>query len=201
VSVCPCGHVFQGEEGGPKHNAKPGEDGVVSGEVKTETLRVSSVKYAVHKKKGADDAAPKTLRVDYWIGFARKVSEWVCLEHSGFARNKAVAWWVRRSILRPPATAAEGAHLADRGALAEPIEIVVETVAGDKFPRIVEYTLGPVPQELREIEDEPAEENWVAAASEQAGEYAGLRTNAFTPDDLDFLFGENLPDGEDEVTF
>ncbi len=201
VSVCPCGYLFIGDEGKPKHNASAGEDGVVSGETKRETLRVSSVKYAVHKKKGADDSAPKTLRVDYWIGFARRVSEWVCLEHSGFARNKAVAWWVRRSILRPPVSAAEGAVLAERGALAEPTEIVVETVAGDKFPRIVEYTLGPVPQELREVEDEPAEENWVAAAGEFAGEYAGVKTNAFTPDDLDFLFGENLPDGEDEVPF
>jgi DNA repair protein RadD len=37
------------------------------------------------------------LRVDYYSGILQCASEWVCFDHIGYASQKAVAWWLRRS--------------------------------------------------------------------------------------------------------
>jgi DNA repair protein RadD len=54
--------------------------------VTIEKYTVHDVHYSVHVKRGAGENAPKSLRVDYKIGWRRWKSEWVCLEHAGFAR-------------------------------------------------------------------------------------------------------------------
>lgn len=54
---------------------------------------VDDVRYSRHIK----DGSPDSLRVDYFSGLRRVASEWVCLEHSGFAGAKASSWWARRS--------------------------------------------------------------------------------------------------------
>lgn len=53
-------------------------------------LEVLSVAYQRHQKQ-ADK--PPTLRVDYDIGELYPVSEWHCFEHTGYALQKACAWW------------------------------------------------------------------------------------------------------------
>jgi DNA repair protein RadD len=55
-------------------------------------LRVESVSFARHQKLGK----PDSLRVTYSTQ-AGEHSEWICLQHDGFAREKAVAWWKRRA--------------------------------------------------------------------------------------------------------
>ena len=62
-----------------------------------EWQEVRDVEYRRHRKPGA----PDSLRVDYLVG-AKVVSEWVCVEHSGYAREKAVAWWRQRGDARHP---------------------------------------------------------------------------------------------------
>jgi DNA repair protein RadD len=58
------------------------------------TYAVTDVRYSIHKKPGS----PDSLRVDYYAGLKRVASEWVCFEHTGWARAKAEAWWKRRII-------------------------------------------------------------------------------------------------------
>ncbi len=62
---------------------------------------ISRVKFAVHRKKHDTEASP-TMRVDYYVDAdvldlgavpTKVASEWVCIEHDGFAGNKARAWW------------------------------------------------------------------------------------------------------------
>jgi len=55
---------------------------------------VSRVAYAVHSK----ESKPNSLRVDYFFGFLKVASEWVCFDHTGFARRKAEQWWSQRLI-------------------------------------------------------------------------------------------------------
>ena len=43
-------------------------------------------------KRGAPAGHPKTLRVDYQVGFNDVASEWVCPEHTGYARWKFEKW-------------------------------------------------------------------------------------------------------------
>jgi hypothetical protein len=81
----------------PAHESKASEAGVLSGQVTLTTHRISDVYYSVHTKRDAREGDPQTMRVDYKIGWHECKSEWVCFEHSGFARQKAIAWWKRRS--------------------------------------------------------------------------------------------------------
>ena len=55
---------------------------------------VSRVAYAIHRK----ESKPNSLRVDYFCGFLKVASEWVCFDHIGFARKKAEQWWRQRLI-------------------------------------------------------------------------------------------------------
>jgi len=54
---------------------------------------ITKVEYHAHKKEGK----PDSLRVDYYAGILKTASEWVCLDHTGYAGQKAVAWWLKRT--------------------------------------------------------------------------------------------------------
>ena len=115
-----------------------------------ETFPVQSVRYSVHTKQGAKPDHPKTLRVDYNLGgvFDRPVSEWVCVEHKGFARNKAEKWWYGRVARDPegklydcPFHADQAKEIARFGGLRKTLALRV-TEGSSGFPSIVGYELG-----------------------------------------------------------
>lgn len=169
---CPeCGFEFPPPER-TKHEAKASEAGILSGQITTTKHAVRDVTYSVHTKRGANAAAPKSLRVDYKIGWHLWKSEWVCLEHDGFARQKAVAWWKKRSREPVPATAAEAVEIADAGGLASTTSITVRSVSGQEYDRITDYQLSPIPDLL--------------PRSDGAGE-------------IDFPFGANAAATEEEI--
>ena len=142
-SICPeCGHEFPPPER-EKHEATASTEGILSGEVTDTEYEVQSASYHIHAKRGAEETAPKTMRVDYQVSFMEWKSEWVCFEHTGYARGKAESWWRQRSNEPPPATVAEAVFMANEGYLAETLTITVRHVAGEKFDRIIRYRLGP----------------------------------------------------------
>jgi DNA repair protein RadD len=146
-AVCPdCGYAFPAKERAPKHDAEASTEGVLSGQVVETPYRVRDVLYSVHTKQGADEDAPKTMRVDYMVGLYQCKSEWVCFEHAGWARQRAEQWWRARSNDPVPATARDAVDLANAGALAIPTSITVRTVTGEKFDRIIDYEFGPKPE-------------------------------------------------------
>ena len=102
----------------------------------------------MHTKKGADEDAPKTMRVDYSISLYDTKSEWICLEHEGFARSKAVKWWRMRSNDPVPSTAQRAVDIANAGGLAPTEAITVRSVAGEKFDTIIKHELGEKPEPL-----------------------------------------------------
>lgn len=73
-------------------------------------------------------------------------SEWICFEHTGYARRKAVAWWKQRSPDPIPETAERAVEIAQAGGVALTKAITVRAVAGDPYERIVDYELGPLPE-------------------------------------------------------
>jgi DNA repair protein RadD len=117
---------------------------IMQGDVKDEEHEITSVMYRRHEKRNAPDAPP-TMRVDYYDGLAVAASEWVCLEHAGYARSKAMRWWQVRSFAQCPATV-DAAVLIAPGALATPERITVRTMAGVRFPEIIDYRLGDIPE-------------------------------------------------------
>lgn len=130
---------------------------MLSGQITDTEYTVRSVFYAVHTKRGADESTPKTLRVEYEIGWNQWQKEWVCVEHQGYARTKAEAWWRLRSNKPCPTSAADAVAMAEAGYLAKPVQITVRQTAGEEFDRIVDYRLGdkPEPREPGMDEDEP----------------------------------------------
>jgi len=110
-AVCPdCGHEFPKPEQA-NHDPNASTEAVLSGEVVETAYPVRDVFYSVHQKQGADESAPRTMRVDYKIGFHRYKSEWVCFEHTGYARWKAEMWWRARSLDPVPTTAQQAVDI------------------------------------------------------------------------------------------
>lgn len=145
-SICPqCGHEFPPPER-KKHESQATNAGVLSGQVSDAEFEVRDITFSVHTKKDADDDAPKTLRVDYRLGLEYWVSEWICFEHTGWARRKAEQWWKARSPDPCPDTAQQACDLANNGALAHTESVTVRSVAGEKFDRIHGCKLGPKPE-------------------------------------------------------
>jgi len=144
-ATCPdCGHEFPPPEK-EKHATKASNAGILTGQATDTDYDVSDVYYFVHTKRGADEGHPRTMRVEYRVGFDDYHSEWICFEHTGYARAKAEAWWRARSAEPVPDSAERAVELADAGALAETSVITVRSVAGEKYDRITDYQLGPIP--------------------------------------------------------
>ena len=93
ASECPsCGFEFPKPL--PPKEAQASNAAVLSAQAQPSinTYEVTDVTYALHRK----DGRPDSLRVDYYSGLRRVVSEWVCFDHGGFAGAKAQAWWRQR---------------------------------------------------------------------------------------------------------
>ncbi|MCC9656369.1 DEAD/DEAH box helicase [Rhodopirellula halodulae] len=142
---CPeCGHPFPPPER-EAHDAEASEAGVLSGEVTDTEYDVQDIIYRVHRKRDADEDAPRCLRVDYMIGLERWQSEFICIEHSGYARRKAEAWWSERCLDPCPSNAEEAVDIAGSGLLAATEKLIVRSIAGQKYDRIIKQTLGEIP--------------------------------------------------------
>jgi DNA repair protein RadD len=94
---CPaCGRPMRPQA---RHTTEAAEGDPIVAEVAPPSWHdVDGVEYQDWEKRGAPDA-PHTLRVDYFSGYSRVASEWVCIDHQGFARDKAIRWIAGR--LRP----------------------------------------------------------------------------------------------------
>ena len=156
--VCPeCGYEFASGQV-INHDGSASEESILSGVIEESDYEVRRIDYTQHFKKKAPEGAPTTMRVEYQVGFNDFKSEWVCFEHSGFARQEAEKWWKRRCDLPVPDNVPDAVELAFAGNLAEPSTITVRTVSGEQFDRIVGYNLGAKPEVIthdQEQEKEP----------------------------------------------
>jgi DNA repair protein RadD len=142
---CPeCGYEFPPPETS-NIETKADTSSILSGEIEDNTYQVRDIYYSLHTKRGADEDHPKTMRIEYEIGIYNSVSEWVCPEHTGWARGKFEEWWKERSLAEPPRTAFEAVELARSGALADTKEITVRSVSGERFDKVIGYELGEIP--------------------------------------------------------
>jgi len=69
-----------------------------------------------------------TLRATYTLDRVQPstVSEWICIEHEGWARSKAVIWWKQHSIADCPLDIEEAVELWHRHALRAPVRITIQ---------------------------------------------------------------------------
>lgn len=147
-SVCPeCGHAFPPPER-EKHEDKASTAGILTGQVQDTEYKVYDTRYSMHVKRNAEPGTPPTLRVEYELGFRYWQSEWVCFEHTGFARTKAETWWKARSHEPVPDTVEAALAMIEAAGLAETEAVTVRSVSGEKYDRIIRYQLGSKPPRL-----------------------------------------------------
>lgn len=89
VRQCRCGYMFPISTL-PKIQQEAARLAVMSDENKRliADYDVEFVEYRLHEKLGK----PKSIRVTYHIDLNERFFEWVCLNHQGFARSKAIQW-------------------------------------------------------------------------------------------------------------
>lgn len=147
-TVCPyCGYVFPPKE--LKHDATASEDGLLTGQVIVHEETVSRVNYIKWVKKDTDPTKPPSLCIEYEIGFNKYFREWICPEHTGYARQKFEKWWDEHKCVPfdpVPLTVDEAIEFANMGILKFPVKISIKHVSGEKFDRICNYEYGDPPE-------------------------------------------------------
>lgn len=104
---------------------------VLSTAAPTFWVDVDEVSYTVHNKIGK----PTSMKVTYYCGLL-KYSEWICFNHEGYAKQKAIAWWRKRSFYPPPKSVAEA--IERHSELIEPRTIQIKR--NGKFDEITNYS-------------------------------------------------------------
>ena len=154
ANPCPeCGHEFEPAEKPPAEIPQSGKSAIIAGIsplAPPVRYEVSRVGYSRHVGK----SGIPTLRVDYFSGFLRVASEWVCVEHppGSYAQRKAVAWTNKRLGITDGLGTKTGCveyWLQFTDMLHQPTAILVRTLPGkDAFPEIVKYEWEPDSQPI-----------------------------------------------------
>lgn len=133
---CPmCDHLMRVEEAPKARHVS--EAPIMSTQVEQviNTYEVTEVEYSRHEKAGK----PPSMRVTYWSGLSRIVSEYICFEHGGYAAGKAYRWWSERAP-GTPKSVEEALDWIDQGCpVRRPYQICVNE--SGKYPFIVSYKL------------------------------------------------------------
>lgn len=153
---CPdCGFEFEAKEKKPKLDQTASTLSLLSPETTEIEYDVQQVSYHVWRKRGAAEQAPKTVRINYCPNMFSCFSEWLCPEHTGYARRKFVAWWKEHAHkdCPIPVTAEDVIEYESMGMIRRPKKITVRQVQGEKFPTIIKYELGECPIDEKSAED------------------------------------------------
>jgi DNA repair protein RadD len=149
-----CGHAFPPPV--RKANEAASKLEVISTKEKEPPTRreVDSVEYTRHEKEGKTPS----MKVSYYGPGSRSrwdavASEWICIEHEGFARMRAEAWWKQFFPGVPCPTSLDVA--LSMSTHARPVK-AIWTQPDGKYTRVTGYEFGP----MREpgCDDEGAEQ-------------------------------------------
>ena len=150
---CPdCNHEFPPPESEVKPSAS--SKSIIShGE--SFWVEVEKIAYSRHTKVGK----PDSLRVDYYESLFSWYSEWICLEHGGFAAKKARRWWERHGGDPDVTTITEALQVAELLKRASRIYVQED----GKYWRVLRHRFGEdveieVEDDLEEKEHELVEE-------------------------------------------
>jgi DNA repair protein RadD len=153
--VCPhCGHEWPPPERQErKANSSASKLDVVIGDKIQKTRH--DIEKRVVRGHTSYSSGKRTLRVEYYEkGSSSPVAtEFVCLEHDGFARSKAEEWWRKNTDgARVPETVDEAVQMEE---WLRPIkQVVVKSSPNEKFPRVTAYVFEKTEQQEPEGEPE-----------------------------------------------
>lgn len=99
---CPdCGHIFPPPE--PKIERRASTAAIMNMTAEDNWQPVQDFAVSRHDPR---DGRPVSMRAEYLVA-GQVVRSWICFEHSGFPRQKAVQWWHHNAGTHPPETVDE----------------------------------------------------------------------------------------------
>lgn len=142
--ICPdCGHEFEFEEK-DKHEKTAGTEAILSTDEEqakyTDTVDVSYINYCIHLSR---KSGKNVLKVDYKGEYASILAtDWICFDHSGTSRAKAIMWWKTRvkglAIKWPnPSTVVDAMKTIDEIGIKEPSAITINSKG--TYAEIISY--------------------------------------------------------------
>ncbi|MBB4235072.1 DEAD/DEAH box helicase [Rhizobium esperanzae] len=132
--TCPCCSYEFDIDDSPKIAAHAADVPIMT-TVEPEPRTVSSRTFRFHEGKGDK---PPSVKVTYMVGMTA-INEWVCPQHTGFAKSKADRYWLAHGGQRPfPKTPIEWLERQDE--LAETAEIMVKP--RDRYWDVVSHVVG-----------------------------------------------------------
>lgn len=157
--TCPkCGAIVVDtetlEQEAAKHEAEADEESEIFVEAKPpEWVTVEDWRIVLHVKRGDTS---RTMRVEYMIdgegNLSNYVNEYVCIEHEGYAKQKADAWMREHSVFKVD-TIEDGVEIADRGGFRMPSRIQIQK--DGKWWRVLKREFDcERPSELKEVVEE-----------------------------------------------
>ena len=163
---CSCGFLFPPPA--PRHEGEAGSEELLASMAPPQKWIVEGMRMGlwVNKQKGT-----RTLRVDYDCQLEgvsgnltrETISDWICIEHDGYAGRKAREWWAKRSCM-PIETIEEAVDAWHRGAVGCPETIT--TKREGRFYRVVGHGPIEIPSEDEWREEGAREEVWDDAREE-----------------------------------
>lgn len=145
--VCECGFAFPVRE--PNHGREADTRTQILSTGEPETFTIKDAAATRHDKEGK----LPSMRITYNVEEGNMpfgLSEWICIEHTGFARSKAEAWWREHSSLPCPDEIDEAIDLWRRGWCAIPR--TVQAIREGRFWRIVSREIEEIPVGIEEGE-------------------------------------------------
>jgi len=134
--ACPyCGKEQPGMEREPKHTTTPSDAPLLAPPEEPGGYvwrNVMEMRVSEHGTR--HPGARRSVRVSYRVGAAEWVSEWICPEHTGYARQKAEQWMNARGYNLLSVDDALGVEW--------PVPERIRIKTGGKWPEVVDYELG-----------------------------------------------------------
>lgn len=149
---CPdCGYEFPIDTS-PKISAQAEEVPIISTEKPWSAVR--SRTFYHHPAKSSDK--PDTVKASYLVGFQTR-NEWICPQHTGYAKSKADRYWMTFGGSRPfPRSVLEWLERAHE--LNDVAEIQLDFAKNSKYPDIIGYRVAAANDNtpIAANDDEPA---------------------------------------------
>jgi DNA repair protein RadD len=143
-----CGYIFPKKDF--NHDTEAADGAIISSEIVDNEKDVDFVMCNLHKKQGS----PDSIKVSYWCGM-NVYDEWVCLEHSGYAKSKAIHWYQdRHTSLIVPSKVSE-INMTELSNRLTQITKSISVRKNGKYFRIIKYTLNY--DELKHAEQRSAQ--------------------------------------------
>lgn len=186
LRTCPdCGHEFPEPERKIAATASP-LPVIGKAPAQFDAVKVEAWDAWEHSSRSS---GKRSLCVEYRFGFdSQRV--YVCLEHDGYARAKAAAWWKLHSHAPLPLTVAEACRIFDAGGCGRPAEIRIKSVPGEKFREVVGFRfaepLPPVPEYEPADDDDHRAEAARAEWSEALSAFPDLGMAAAESNEIPF---------------